>query len=102
MDDLLIATIGGVVGGAFSFGSGWLLTKVRTRDNADNLDSVERNETLAHLRWASTLAVSEDETQRRLGVEHLTVLYKSHRLSQADAGLALASVKAALGPRLGG
>lgn len=100
MTEALIAVIGGIVGGSLSLVAGLVLTKVRTRDNTDTLESSERTETLAHLRWASSLAVSEDEAQRRLGAEHLIVLFKNHRLSEEDAELAMASVKAALGPRL--
>lgn len=77
-----------------------LQSRTPTKDNQDTISDAQRAEALAHFRWAAELAVSQDETERRLGADQLQVLVTDPHLLPEDIRRVRAAIESALSSAL--
>lgn len=80
----------------------YLLARTPTRDNDNTLDVTRREEAMQRFRWAAELAISDHESEKRMGVSQLRLLSKSRHVDADDYPLVEAAIVSALGSKLTG
>ncbi|MGB3827364.1 MAG: hypothetical protein WA962_01185 [Ornithinimicrobium sp.] len=89
-----------VVSAVLGYAAHVLQGRIPSKDNQDAISDAQRAEALEHFRWAAELAVSEDETQRRLGADQLQVLIGDPHLRPEDLRRVRAAIHSALASRI--
>lgn len=101
MVDAWVAVVAAIATGVMGYLGHWVQARIATKDNEDTLAEARRAEALGHFRWAAERAVSDEETQRRLGADQLEVLVNDPNLTKGDLRRVRAAIRSALAPRLG-
>jgi hypothetical protein len=77
--------------------AGVLIGQLVTRKGADELEArSKREELMRMLRWASELAISDDEPKARLGVAQLSTLLHSSLLTAEEISFVRAALAASI------